>query len=162
MPNSFGSWDNVHVPFKINSNSSVYIKGDLIVEKEIVNEGNMYLYKDLEAKGTTLFQDPSSSSSSSAALGKVIFSGTDIQNIKGDNNTSKLIFVNLEVNNLATGSSDVIKLNKNIDVFQDLKFTSGNISLNGNNIFLEDLSCLAIRGYVTTLISIAKRTTTTP
>lgn len=132
--------NNSAIPFKINSNSSIYIKGDLIVEKEIVNQGNMYLYKDIEAKGTTLFQDPSSSSSSGVALGKVIFSGTDIQNIKGDNNTSKLIFVNLEVNNLATGSSDVIKLNKNIDVFQDLKFTSGNISLNGNNIFLEDLS----------------------
>ena len=123
----------------IGDSLDLKILGDLFVEKNIINEGDIYIYGDNVHIGssTSLFEDFSQSSTTDSIYGKVFFNGDSIQNIyKTNTSVNNLISFNkIELNNSSIYSNSVV-LNHSIDIFGELKFTAGNLFLNNNKILL--------------------------
>tara|TARA_B110000977_G_scaffold201832_1_gene299084 strand:+ start:4914 stop:9401 length:4488 start_codon:yes stop_codon:yes gene_type:complete len=136
-------YENSDIEFVIEGSLDLKILGDLSVEKNIINEGDIYIYGDSVNIGssTSLFEDFSQGSSTAPIFGKVFFNGDTIQNIyKPNTSLSNLISFNkIEINNSYLINLDNIILNNNIDVFGELKFTKGNLQLDGNKIFLRKI-----------------------
>ena len=132
-------YDSSAIEFVIGDFLDLKILGDLFVEKDIINEGDIYIYGDSVHIGssTSLFEDFSQSAVTDSVYGKVFFNGDSIQNIyKTNTSVNNLISFNkIEINNTSIYSNSVV-INHSIDVFGELKFTTGNLFLNNNKIYL--------------------------
>ena len=96
-------YDSSAIEFVIGKSLDLKILGDFSVEKNIINEGDIYIYGDSVNIGssTSLFEDFSQSSITDSIYGKVFFNGDSIQNIyKTNNSVNNLISFNkIELNN---------------------------------------------------------------
>ena len=111
-------YENSAIEFVIGDSLDLKILGDLSVEKNIINEGDIYIYGDSVNIGssTSLFEDFSQSSSTAPIFGKVFFNGDTIQNIyKPNTSLSNLISFNkIEINNSYLINLDNIIFKKNL------------------------------------------------
>lgn len=105
-----------------NLAQDIYINGSLMNKSTgfIKNTGSVYINGDITNNASTAFSDSSS--------GEIVLNGS-AQQING---TKPLSFHKLILN-----TSDTLALDQSIKVTDSLKFTSGYVFLNGNNIDLD-------------------------
>lgn len=107
-----------------NTEVSVYENVTNELSASINNNGNLYLFKDLENIGNILFNE-------STVSGTVLFVGDEVQTILGNGSYK---FQNLDIDNISNAYFSIL-LESQLDIYGDTYFENGIIEETGNGLF---------------------------